>query len=429
MIKMREMLAIVAMLMGVVLLTANVWAEEKGDKWDFKPGIYSRGGITLNSSFAKRDTNSEDGYNKYRFNLGSWGDETNAIRPNLTEAQMDFTYGKKVRYVYGFDVNGDQRYIAGGNGNPKSLQQRLNYLEYYKGNQTYWFGQRAYRGDIEFLTGSWALDEHNMLGGGVKVEKIGPFNTEFAYGVKQSNVDPYVVDILINKTEYPLSNGKIKSNLEYHKVHNNSRGGKDRTTAYLAGLEFQRWGDKIAGGNWYNRLVANYSRGNVYGGTMQSAFNSADATKLAHKYLAQWNGDWGLTSFKIFYNLQYQLHLGDKNFGPAASHKWQFVNTFIRPVYVLTSNMNVGIDYAARYRLGTPRGLEDLGWGTEVYTKTYGVQRVALMWDYHLDDKPFDLATVRFFVGRMFAEKPRPYFTDQYRREETFVRLAYEVAI
>lgn len=386
--------------------------------WNITPNIYSRGGITVKDDFSKKEnkknTNGDD--NKARFNLGAWSEESNAISDPLTEVTMTFFNSKNVKYVYGVDVNNSNRQV---DGTAVSLNERLNFITFIKENNSLWFGNRAYRGDGDYLSRSFPFDEHNMFGGGIRLEKKGPVNIEFAYGVKQ-NTDPHIINLFINKIEYPLANGKIKTNLEMHQV--NSEVSNEKSKAYMAGIQFQRWGDKIGTGSLYNIFLINYSHGYMYGGGMQSAYNSSNKNTPASKWVVKWGGDFKAKKYGVFYTFKYQDHMGD-----AEKQRWAFVDLHIRPVYAFTENVTFGLDYQQRV---ITDGAVDIDWGETDNYKLGSSKRAALMVAYNMTNKPFDDPTISIFVGHIIKEIPTVFYSDEGAcKSENFVRFNYEISI
>lgn len=394
--------------MRLIILVLLISISSFASDWNFDFHLYSRGGITTSAKMDKKAASKDV------FNLGAWGDESNTIRNNLTELTVEAKFKKNFKYVYGVDVDNNARF-QGESSTP--LNERLNYIEFLENKYSVWAGSRAYRGDGDYFTQSWPLDEHNLFGGGIRLEKILNLNIEFAYGIKKVT-DPYTINIFINKLEYPLKNGKIKTNIEIHKVNDASDMYKSLT--YMGGLQVQRWGDKLFGGDLYNIFVVNYSHGYVYGGAMQSVFNTEDKELLASKYLVKWGGDWKSKVYGFYYTLQYQHH------GSFTKRiKWSFVDVYLRPVYIINSRFTTGVDYAQRYIIDNHVGTD---WGADNY-KLYENKRLALMLAYGLKDKNFGSPNIRAFVGRMIGEKSREYFSGEgSKRDETFVRLDYEVS-
>ncbi len=391
----------------------------QSSSWKLTPHLYSRGGITLSENLSKQ------GAGRNEFNLGSWGNESNTIANPLTEATIEFSKDN-IKYVYGIDVDNNMRYYD-NSPNPSvdrsDLSERLNYLVFTEDKYTFWAGQRAYRGDGDYLTGSFPLDDHNMLGTGVRLEKIGHLNIEFAYGVKR-NEDTHLntVNILINKLEYPLKNGKIKTNLEFHQV-NNKEAEQNESKAFMGGVQWQRWGDKLWGGSLYNIALINYSKGYIYGGGMQSAYNSVDKDKQASKIVVKWEGDFKTKTSALYYTFKYQNHKG------ATDESWQFVDIYMRQLQSLTTHFSVGIDLAKRVVMD--EGESVLGWGDyKDSIKNQGTSRYALMFKYSLKNSPFDGPSLSMFVGHIEKDKAITYYNgESATKSENFIRLNYEISI
>ncbi len=376
--------------------------------WKFTPHIYSRGGVTSTADLRK------EGNGKEKFNLGSWNDESNAFRNNLTEITIEAQYNNKMKYTYGMDTDDSNRYYKKDDSSEKKpLNERLNFIEFYGENKSFWFGNRASRGDGDYLLQNWPLDNHNMFGGGARFEKLGPLNIEFAYGLRR-DVNPYNINLYINKIEMPLPNGKIKTNIEMHTVNN--RDTNQKSKAYIVGGQFQRWGDKIYGGNLYNIFVVNYSKGRIYGGTMQSAFDSSNKNDLASKYLVKWGGDYKFNKYGIYYTFQYQNHRSKDK-----SEHWELIDFQLRPIFAITDNINTGIDYAMR---------EELHATAKPWWAEADVERIALMLSYNMKNDTFGNPAVRAFIGQIHSEVPRQYVSNELaKRKEKFIRLDYEISI
>ncbi|HLE11108.1 MAG: hypothetical protein A2504_01570 [Bdellovibrionales bacterium RIFOXYD12_FULL_39_22] len=385
--------------------------------WAIDPHLYSRGGITLKDDFSRK------GVGENTFNLGAWSQESNAFAVPLTEVTVEFKKGDKFKYTYGIDVGNNLRFLntdttATTGSTPMPLNERLNFMEFFHSETTsFWFGQRAYRGDGDFLTRAFPFDEHNLFGGGIRKEKVGPVNLEFAYGMKERGDQSRLINILINKVEYPLANGKIKSNIEVHQV--NDANTQNRSTAYIAGVQFQRWGDKIGDGNLYNLLLVNYSHGNIYSGAMRSAFNLDDKDSLASKWVLQWAGDYKTPKYAVYYTFNFQDHLGYET-----DQVWSYLDLHLRPVYVLCKNMTAGLDYEKRIVTK-----EDFGTASMDWAKDQEGSRIALMWAYAMEDHQYDLPTISVFVGTISKEKETQFYKGQANsKTENFVRLNYEIA-
>ncbi len=381
--------------------------------WNLDPHLYSRGGITVKDDFSRKGVNEEN------FNLGAWSGESNAFAPPLTEITLEVKKGDKFKYTYGVDVGNNMRFFD-KNTTPTPLNERLNFVEFIHSAQTsFWFGQRAYRGDGDFLTRSFPFDEHNMLGGGVRMEKIGPVNLEFAYGIKERTEQSRLINILINKAEYPLSNGKIKTNLELHQI--NDKKSQNRSTAYMGGVQFQRWGDKVFGGDLYNLFLLNYSNGDIYGGSMRSAFNSSDKDSLASKWLLQWSGDFKTPNYATYYTFKYQNHLGADG-----NQDWSYLDIHLRPIYILNKNFLTGIDCQRRIVINDSlvAGATNIAsWAAD-----QDGSRIALMVAYALEDKQYELPTISMFVGTIQKDRATQFYSGQSAsKSENFIRVNYEI--
>lgn len=397
----------------LLVVASNVCAEVK-----ITPSIYSRGGMTRSTDLKSRHI-LDNGDDRKDFNLGAWGDESNTISDDLTELTAKFDLNSNFYYTYGVDINGNRRFLEGNEtADHKSLDERLNFLTFKDNDFSLWVGQNAYRGDGDYLTRNFPFDEHNMMGGGVRIEKMGPINIEFAYGeVTQEVTDPKVVNLFINKIEYPLTNGKLKTNLELHRINATSDTNESKT--FLAGVQLQRWGIKLLDGNFYHIMLINYSNGYVYGGQMQSGYNEISKDLDESKILAQWAGDWKWANEKaLYFTVKYQEHSGNND-----NQKWSFVDYYVRPVKNVTPNTAIGLDLAQRFITKENKD------SNKSWMENGTNSRVAFMASYHLKDKMFELPSVSLFAGRIFKDKPTQFFTDKpSAREEDFLRLNYEVA-
>ena len=434
-----------ASIMSLYLATETVAAE-----WKLQPKIYSRGGVTL-----KRDLSKESSNHK-TFNFGPWFEESNQINGNLTEFTLESTYGKQAKHVLGVDISGNTRFFAPDISQPAdntSVNARLNYLEFYDNDQTTWIGQRDYRGDGEYLTGSFPFDEHNMFGIGTKLQNVGPFNLEFALGIKRgaadgetnytwvdedntvhvkgkdkitinASADPYTTRLFIQKTEYPLTNGKLKSNIELHQTSFKSTdGGDDISPGSIIGLQFQNWGTKLFGGDWYNIALINVAEGHIYAGGMSNMFGTGAAgekQQSSSKILTQWAGDWKKDNkLGLYYVFRYQLMTGDTT----QNQNWAAADSIIRPQYSISSKLTLGAEYARRIITEEGAGVPDWGKGS-------GTTRTAGMLAYHLKDSPFGNPVFRLFAGTINKDTAATFFKDDpSSKSSNYVRLNYEVSV
>ena len=398
----------------LISLASSMLLAAESSQLSLKPSLYSRGGITMNMLKTKEGAGTD------RFNLGAWGDQTNAVSNNLTELTLEAKYGESLKYTYGVDVENSNRFY---NGTQQSLHERLNFMEFYQENMSLWFGNRAYRGDGDYLLMNWPLDEHNLLGGGIRFEKVGQVNLEFAAGIKANfESAPHNINIWINKIEYPLANGKLKSNIEVHKINAPTR---QDSLAYITGGQYQRWGDTIMSGSLYNIFVLNYSKGNIYSGTMRSLFNSSDKHNLASKVLAKWGGDWKSKTLGLYYAFQYQRHMGK-----ASNQTWSFIDCHLRPIYAFTGNITLGLDFSQRYTFEMDNLQDSEGYSSSNEWQYHKTLRSAIMLAYNVRNKMFDTASARVFVGRVMSEKARQYFVGEAKTEaDNFVRFSYEISL
>ncbi len=394
------------------------------DSWTFKPSVYARGGVSMKSNMTQRISN------KNVLNLGIWSEESNAVSNPLTEVTIEAKKGDEVKLVYGIDVDNNTRHVDGSTTSG-ALRERLAYIEFYQGPRSLWFGNRAYRGDGDYLARNFVLDEHNMLGGGIRLENfIGKWHTELAYGVKEhtdpfgddnQTTAPYVINLYINKWERPLATGKFKVNLELHDVNPKIRKVNESSNSYahMIGAQFQDWGAKIFGANWYNMLVVNYSRGFIYGGSMKSAFNDANKDNKPSKYLVKWAGDIKKGNKGIYYSNQMQRHMGK-----GQDKRIVFWDVNVRPVMGITEHLSTGIDLAQRFVSESPNCV-DYEWACY---QTNG--RYSLMLAYNLKDQPFDTPVLSMFVGHMKRRGSTEFTSGSAKKKhENFIRLNYEISI
>ena len=439
-------------LLILIVFSGQLYGAFESKDWDFTPIIYSRGGMTLKDDFSKRgptknDTTNEINYNQ-SWNLGPYGEETNAISPALTELTMEIVYKKQVKYVYGVDVKNNTRFYEHDRTNRDEgtgLNERLNYVEFYNGPYSLWFGQRAYRGVGEYLTGTFPFDELNMLGGGVRIERVGPFNLEFAYGVKEGNDEDYwdnsatggtatdqneiekrTINMLVSKIEYPLTNGMIKTNFQFHR--NNALYATQRTNSYIAGVQWQRWGDQVLGGSLYNIIYVNYSHGHIAEGYMRSALDQTREDRVPSKLVVKYGGDLKGNLWGAFWNFEYHKHMGKEwpwNQSTPVDASWSYIDAYFRPLFVINPNLTWGVDYAQRIVLE-----DSLMTNSERFYHDSGATRVALMLGYNLKKRPFDMPNISLFVGRMIKDKATTFFEDDAaKRESNFIRLNYQISI
>ncbi|HET9240606.1 MAG TPA: carbohydrate porin [Oligoflexus sp.] len=424
------------MMLGGLTLSAQAFSQE----WSFTPEIYSRGGVTYKSDFSKEQG---PGNQHEAFNLGPYNTEGLIDYP-LTEVTLHAGYGDNFKFHYGFDVAGNRRFLE-KNETKSSLNERVVYGEFKVGNGwSVWYGNRPFRSPPEFLSRSFYFDERNILGGGVRVEGLGPLNVDLAYG---SKVNDYAAgadtvqenqNILINKIEYPLQNGAIKTNLEWHKTDKNVSDGDGElsSTGYLIGAAYQRWGDQVLGGGLYNQLVVQTSKGYIGSGAMSSAFQPGDDQKYddakqPSKLLVGWNGDWKASGYGVYWLALYQDHRGEAPDYSDSEMSWRFIDGMIRPVYALTPNVTVGAELDRRSVLKEGRGLRDgVINGTNGWATNSGATRWGGIISYNLENKMFDYPTIGIYAGEIIKDKTTTFFTSESPRRSThFVRFYYEVKI
>ena len=397
--------------------------------WDFTPHIYARGGYTLSSDFTQRSTNRE------AFNMGPWSTESNMIADPLTEVTLEAKYGEEFRYFYGFDVENNQRFVT---DERKQLSERTNYLEFMRGDFSLWFGSRPYRSDAEYLTRAYTFDEKNLYGGGVRFERLGPVNVEFAYGTYDTSYDlggataTELTNIFINKLEHPLDNGVIKTNLEVQQTKRQVANGVDdnSTSGYMAGVSYKRWGDKLLEGNLYNQFILHYSSGYLQRHYMVPLFSVTGFDKFADdweasKLLLQWNGDWKAEKFGLYWAMFYAANDGKDPTGAIEESelKWQTLDAFVRPQYGILPNVTVGAEYARRAVLKE-------GAGVPAWAANGGAWRWAGMVNYNIDSSYFNNPVISLFVGEVHHDEVKTYFASDSAKSNThFVRLNYEINI
>ncbi|WP_141733660.1 carbohydrate porin [Oligoflexus tunisiensis] len=428
------------MLLGSLALSAQAFSQE----WSFTPEIYSRGGVTYKSDFSKE---MGPGNQYQNFNLGPYNNEGLIDYP-LTEVTLHAGYGDSFKFHYGFDVNGNRQFLYRDDQDPSKktyLAERVAYGEFKIGNGwSIWYGNRPFRSPPEFLSRSFYFDEKNILGGGVRVEGLGPLNVDLAYGSKVNeftdagNNVQEIDNILINKIEYPLTNGAIKTNLEWHKTDKNIQGGSGElaTKAYVFGVAYQRWGDQLAGGGLFNQLVVHTSKGYIGNGAMSSAFQNFDdqkydKSKEPSKLLVGWNGDWKVQGYGVYWLVLYQDHQGEAPGYTDSEMNWKFIDGMIRPVYALTPNVTVGFELDRRSILKEGRGLRDGVYNsTDQWATNGGTTRWGGIISYNLENRMFDYPTIGVYAGEVIKDKPTTFFASESPRRSThFVRFYYEVKI
>ncbi len=426
------------LLLGAALLSGQALAQE----WTFTPEIYSRGGVTYKSNFSK-EVGPGDRYKA--FNLGPYNEE-GLIDSSLTEVTLHSAYGDSFKFHYGFDVNGNRQYQNRSDqdaSNKTYLAERVAYGEFkVGGGVSLWYGARPFRSPPEFLSRAFLFDEKNLLGGGVRWENLGPVNVDLAYGTKVNDSGTGAAatqetdNILINKIEMPLDNGAVKTNFEYHRTNKNvaSGNGELGTTGYILGVAYQRWGDQVLGGNLYNQLILQTSKGYIGSGGMSSAFQrNNDDGKFSKdfessKVLAAWNGDWKAKQYGVYWLAMYQEHRGQNPAYSKSDMVWKFADAMIRPVYALTPNVTVGAELDRRSVLKEGKGL------TEDTNLTWATNNGATRWgglvSYNLENRNFDYPTIGVYAGEIIKDKATQFYSSQAAEHSThFVRFYYEVKI
>ncbi len=415
------------LLLGLVA-TSGAQAQE----WTFKPEIYARGGTTYKSDFSRTAAINDAG-GAGAFNFGPYGQESLISYP-LTEATAHIAYGDEFKYHLGVDVSGNRRFDT-KNETKTFVAERVNYLEFLVSEGiSIWYGNRPYRSFPEFLTRSFLFDEKNILGGGVRFEKVGPLNIELAYGSFGDNFQNGTVDVqdhtnvFINKLEYPLENGAIKTNLEIQQTKRTASDDANEagTHGYLAGVSYQRWGDTVLGGGLYNQLILQYSKGFINKHIMQSAFNTFDADNQASKYLLTWNGDWKSSQYALYWVGIYQQHQGKSDTIDSSDLVWTTLDGTIRPLYALTPNINLGVELSRRTVLkegdALPTGYP---WATNT-----GMSKWAGLVQYTLENKNWNYPNIGVMAGEVKKDKPTQFFSSEKAKKAShFVHFFYEVNI
>jgi len=426
----------------LAIAAVTISGVAQAQAWNFTPQIYSRGGYTLSSDLAHRGSN-DPGALESKWNLGPWQSESNMFAPPLTEVTVQAAYGDDFRFFYGFDVVNDNRF---SDGQRSPLAQRVAYLEYLRGDMSLWFGSRPYRSEAEYLSRNYTFDEKNLMGGGVRFERVGPLNIELAYGSKEIRKDApttEMLNVIINKLEYPLDNGVIRTNVEIQQYKRRSfqNPSEDANThSYMAGVAYKRWGDRVLNGNLYNQLIAHYSTGYISEHFMGSVFAfgiyespQQDARSPdryaddfeANKLLLQWNGDWKAERLGLYWASFYQAHTGKDSLGVVekSEMKWTTFDSYIRPQYGVLDNVTVGAEYARRVIL-------DEGDGVPSWAKNQGTSRWALMVNYHLENRYFDNPVISLFVGEVHHDQAKQFFDSRHAENNShFIRLNYEINI
>jgi hypothetical protein len=415
-------------IIGMGALASSSHAQE----WDFTPHIYARGGVTMSSDFEYRASGIGP------FNFGPWREESNMIANPLTELTLEASYGDQFKYWYGIDVENNQRFI---NGERTQLSERINYLQYFDGDMSLWFGSRPYRSSAEYLSRAYTFDEKNLFGGGVRFERVGPTNLEFAYGTfdKEYEVNnettTELTNVFINKVEYPLANGIVKTNLEIQQTKKRGELGTDQNThGYMAGVSYKRWGDEIFGGGLYNQFLLHYGTGYLQQHYMVPVFSVADASGgqdvynddfAASKTLLQWNGDWKADRLGLYWATFYAINEGEDSESTIDSGdmKWTTLDAYVRPQYGITENVNVGFEYGRRTILEEGDGVP--GWA-----QNSGAWRWAGMVTYHLENSYFSDPVISLFAGEMHRDTKQQFYSSRKAEHNThFIRLNYEVGI
>ena len=389
-------------------------------EWKVKPKLYVRGGFTQSLDLDAKG----DNYKNY--NNGGFGEETNAFSGNLTEVDLIANYKDLATIVYGVNYNDTTRFEE-DDDKSSSFRERQAYIEMHKifgTHGTIWFGRRPYRGFGDYLTASFPLDERNMFGGGIKV-KVGPGQYEFAYGTNEdSAVDGNVTNFFLNKYILPITNGNVTVNTEFHQ--NNSSSNSYESNGQMIGAQYARWNMKLMDANWYNIFVVNYSRGHLGGveaGMMNSAFDSKKKGAEASKALVKIGGDLKSKMWSALYALQYQWHDDDSI---AGNQNWQFVDLHSRPMYALTTNIGLGLDYTQRIVIKEATIVDH-------WSNNQNMWRAGLMLSYHLSpggEQLFENAEISVITGRVHKQTAQTFFQGRTaKKDANFIRFKYTMGI
>ncbi len=418
----------------VASVCASISLKAQAQEWTLSPEIYARGGTTYKSDFS-RELGQADAVK--RFNNGPYFEESLLAVP-LTEITLHAAYGDQFRYHLGVDVSGNRRFLSKddqANTQKAPLTERVNYLEFsVLPTLTLWYGQRPFRSEPEFLSRAFFFDEINLQGGGLRWENLGPLNMDLAYGsfendyqVDNVNVQEHT-NVVIHKLEYPLEKGRIKSNLEIQQTKRNSASGigEASTHGLILGAQWQRWGDEVLGGQLYQNFVIQRSSGYLAKTMMSSAFNTFDHEKAASKWLLAWNGDWKAQNYGLYWVNTYQAHQGQSENYSDAQMQWTTLDTIVRPLYLLNSHVNLGVEWARRLVLKEGEAVrQSYDWAAQS-----GSSRLGALAQYTLENKNLSLPTLGVMVGQAHHEKPIRYFQASPEARTThFVHFFYEVRV
>jgi len=420
-------------------ITASVSAYTAD--WTFTPKLYVRGGFTQSTDLRAKgdgfDSNGSTPFNAQSYN------QTNAFQPNLTEFDLYADIKDKARIVYGVNIDKNERFELNGaanndhNGLPK---ERQAYIEFYNAigkDGTLWFGRRPYRGFGDLMDGTFPLDERNLFGGGVMLDKVGIGRWEVAYAVNEdpntpNTNDVFTTNMLLNKYIIGIDDGNITFNGEVHQ--NNSLKDEYKSYGYMIGGQYARWNMSIFDSKLYNIFVLNYSHGHlgdVEAGEMASAFDSKKKNEQAQRFTFKIGGDLKNKAWATYYTIKYQNHMGDKqdaNGYTQRGQNWQFTDFMLRPMYALTSHVGVGIDGFARLIMRDTTVDSPSSWA-----KDQDVWRLAAVASYHLDpgaENIFQTAEVSVLAGRIHHDKETTYFKGhKASKDADFIRFKYTMQI
>lgn len=423
---------------SILLLAAFSALSAQAADWTFTPKLYVRGGFTQSIDLDAK------GNGVGNFNPGSWGGESNAFMNNLTEGDIHAAYGDKMKIVYGMNFDETTRFEDDG-GKNKTYKERQAYIEIYKAfndNTTIWFGRRPYRGFGDYLTGSFPLDERNMFGGGIMVDKVGPGRYEFAYGtnedgeVNTGDSDNFTTNFFLNKYIVNITDGNITGNFEWHQ--NNSKNDQYESNGFMLGAQYAKWNMNLFGASWYNIFVLNYSQGHlgdVEAGLLASVFDSKDKDEQAKKVLFKIGGDLKADKWAAFYAIRYQWHMGslkDSTGGEYSGQNWQFVDFHVRPMYAVTDNVGIGFDGVTRMVL-QEADKDTLSATGKTWAQGQNMWRAGLVTNYHFTaggKNLFENREISVIVGRAHQQNEKEFFKGrEAKNDANFIRFKYTMEI
>ncbi len=421
-----------------ILFVSTTGAFAAEDTWTFKPEIYARGGATYKSDFSREAGRGRSS----AFNNGPYLEESLIDSP-LTEVTLHSSYGDQFIYHLGFDVDSNRRFVSKSDGpNKAPLTERINFLEFKSTpDVSIWYGNRPFRSPPEFLSRAFLFDEINILGGGVHIDNLGPLKADFAYGSFEDDSSDATTsvttqehtNVVIQKLELPLSNGTIKSNFELQQTKKTTSDGVGEagTHGYLAGLAWQRWGDVVLGGGLYQQFIAHYSQGYIARSIMSTPFNEFDKDHAASKLLVGWNGDWKMDKFALYWLALYQANQGDAEGIARKDIVWSTLDGMVRPVYALTPQLNVGMEWDRRAAVKEGNALRS-GYNGKTFewATNNGSTRLGALVNYTLRNKNFNTPTIGIFAGEVKKDRLVQFYNSEAPKKSTrFVHFFYEVSI